>query len=272
MDAPHWTECTTQLAALATLPRLGILADFDGTLAHFTLDPMTTPVDPANATAIDRLHEAGVTIALISGRPVVSLRDRFPRPFITYHGSHGLDYWEGNEARLHDLARPWEAPFQALLSELGTLPYTGIHIENKRGTGSVHYRQTPDPTAIRGDLYDRLKPLAEKYGFNLSEGRWIWEIKPPIPVNKGTSVRTLVDRLGLEGAIFLGDDITDLSAFQAMRDLAATRRIQSLVIGVKQPDGGPQEVREGADMLATNPDDVANVLNALADYRTGVKY
>ena len=267
MEAPHWSLGRDRIREVVNVPRLGVLADFDGTLSHFTLDPMVSKPEPANVAALDALADAGVILALVSGRPVASLHDRLPRSYLTYHGSHGLDYWDGSAARLNVEAQPWEAPFQALLAEFGTPPESGVVIENKRATGSVHYRQAPDPAAARESLYQRLKPLADKHGFMLSEGRWIWEIHPPITLNKGTSVRALIAQFALDGAIFLGDDITDLSAIDAIHELAATTGLRGLAVGVRQPDGGPVEVRERVDLLVESPDEVAALLRYIYDLR-----
>jgi trehalose 6-phosphate phosphatase len=45
-------------------------------------------------------------------------------------------------------------------------------------------------------------------------------VLPPVALNKGTAVRSLVESRNLEWALIAGDDVTDIDAFREARALA----------------------------------------------------
>src|SRR5207248_2667912 len=179
IDTSHWSQCRERLQQVMEVSRPGILTDFDGTLAHFTKDPTLTVMLPANIEVLDRLAEQVALIAMISGRPAGTLRSKYVRSWVMYHGSHGLDYWDDHEQaqKLQPETLIWQEPLQKFIEEFGT-PDEGVSVEDKHVTASIHYRQAKDTAQMRLRLLEKLQPLADKYGFTLSEGRWIWEVKP----------------------------------------------------------------------------------------------
>ncbi|MEP7287887.1 MAG: trehalose-phosphatase [Chloroflexota bacterium] len=264
IDTLHWSLHKDRLKQVIAAKRLGILSDFDGTLSHFVSESSQAAMTAENAQALDVLVEKVTLVALISGRSTADLRQRFERPHLVYYGNHGMDYWHDEAVQLVEVARGWEKPLQALLAAFGALTEPGVYINNKGPTASVNYRATSDPVAVRQRLLDRLQPLAEHYGLLLTEGREILEIKPPISVNKGTAVRTLITDYELDGAIFLGDDTTDLAAMSLLHEKARDGLLQGLTVGVIS-EGAPLQLQEHSDLIAYDPDDVAHLLNWIAD-------
>jgi len=65
-------------------------------------------------------------------------------------------------------------------------------------------------------------------------------------------------------AVYVGDDNTDLDAFEALRRLAADGRLDtSLCVGVRS-DETPPELEAQADLLVDGPPGVRTLLSALA--------
>lgn len=271
-DAAHWSECVGALRELLARPHFGILSDFDGTLSHFAEFPDDAAMVPENGAALDRLAASGATVALISGRSAADLRRRFPRSGFQYSGNHGLDRWEGSAVATVEAAQPWETALGTLLTDLGTFDDPAILIENKGVTATLHYRATADPLAASEEIAARLTPLSEAYGLQLTRGNQVWELKPPLALNKGTALASIVAEAGLDGVLFLGDDTTDLLAMAELRRLRApdddgTVPIVGLSVGVIHGLGSPKELRDFCDMVANGPDDVARLLGWLADER-----
>ncbi|MBM3941369.1 MAG: hypothetical protein FJ316_00295 [SAR202 cluster bacterium] len=81
--------------------------------------------------------------------------------------------------------------------------------------------------------------LADRGGLKITEGRRVLELRPPLAINKGTVLRSLMAAHQLRGIIYLGDDITDMDAFYAVRSLRETEDVKTLGIGVVNAENRP---------------------------------
>jgi trehalose 6-phosphate phosphatase len=220
---------------------------------------------PASAAALVALIRRGATVALVSGRTAADLRTRFAHPAVLYYGNHGLEYWQEDAVQIVPEARPWVAPLRDLLAELTVPADSGIVVENKGVTASVHYRAAADPPAAGAMLAAQLQPLCARFGLRLSAGNRIWELKPPVALDKGTATRAIVRARQLDGVLFCGDDTTDLTAMAALRQLRADGELPlALVVGVVHRQDTPPGLLEQSDCTANGPDDVAGLLAWLA--------
>ena len=105
---------------------------------------------------------------------------------------------------------------------------------------------------------------AEDEGLVTHWGRKVLEVRPPVELNKGRGVRTLLQDAPLSAAAFVGDDRTDLDGFDALRELLADGRLtHALCVGVRS-DETPAELEERADLLVDGPPGVRTLLAALA--------
>jgi trehalose 6-phosphate phosphatase len=260
----HWTYHLDVLKTVIAVPRLGIISDFDGTLSEFADAATEATIADDDARALDLLAEKVALVALVSGRGVADLRRRFERPWLRYYGNHGLDRWYNDQVQIVPAAQEWLTPLQQVLTEFIPPDEPGVFVENKGATATVHYRRAPDPMRMRERLLEALQPLCTRSGFVLSEGRYIWEIKPPISLNKATAVEALINDNQLDGVVFLGDDVTDLSAMGYLRTLRSEEKIQAVSVGVIYQDGEPAGMRQVCDMTATGPQDVAQLLTWIA--------
>lgn len=267
----HWSQHQDQLKQVATVSRLGIVSDFDGTLSDFVNEPDEARITPENANALERLADCVTVVALLSGRSAEDLYTCFKHPSLVYYGNHGLDYWHEHTLYIAPQVRQWIDPLAALLNEFGTSTEPGVMIENKGVTASIHYRNTLDPLSTRFHLEQQLTPLVNKYGFLLNEGRLVWEIKPPVVLNKGTALQALIEDYHLNGVVFLGDDITDLTAMTALRSWLSAHTADplppvGLSVGVIHPEGTSPAIYDSCDITANGPHDVATLLHWLADH------
>ena len=139
-----------------------------------------------------------------------------------------------------------------------------VLIEAKGLSASVHYRRASEPEETRRKVLDAIAAIQSDERFLITEGRMIVEIRPPVEVNKGTAVGDLVRRHGLEGAVYLGDDLTDLDAFGALSRLEQQGRLKAKASIAVRALESPREVLDAADATVDGVDGVAKLLEALS--------
>ena len=76
-----------------------------------------------------------------------------------------------------------------------------------------------------------------------------WELRPPVPTDKGTVVAGLA--AGLRAVCFVGDDTGDLPAFGVLGQLRAGG-VDTLAVAVGGPET-PPEVLAAADLVVDGP-------------------
>jgi len=59
---------------------------------------------------------------------------------------------------------------------------------------------------------------------------------PPVSINKGTTVLALIRDFCLRGAIYLGDEYTDIDAFRVIHNVPDDSAFQGFAIGVTSPE------------------------------------
>ncbi len=274
LDRPNWSLAAAMINEVLEVARLGIVSDFDGTLSQFVDQAEDASITPENEQAIDALLPLVTVFALVSGRTAADLHSRFARPFIVYYGNHGMEFLRAGETNspitIDPQAQEWEVRIRRLLSNLALPDIPGVYIENKRVTASIHYRQAAHPTLAAARIENRLRPLTEHYGLLLVPGNHIWEIRPPIMINKGSALCAIVLSHHLDGVIFLGDDETDLAAMKMLTTLKANSQetphfFKSVSVGVQYTQGGPPDLMMYCDVVANGTADVARLLTWLAD-------
>jgi trehalose-phosphatase len=139
-------------------------------------------------------------------------------------GSHGLERQlsDGSYSRLEvneeDAASLREAEEWVVATGLLTCA------EIKFGGIAIHWRGMPPGEArrIQALTQDSWKPLAERSGLKLLRFEAGLELRVSHP-DKGDAVRTILAALDAKVPIaFLGDDLTDEDAFQALKDRGLT--------------------------------------------------
>ena len=183
---------------------------------------------PARWTRCCAARRGFAAAGLISGRDPRDLWRMAPAPGLIYAGNHGferlaLDPDGAPHIETIPEARPWRDPvhqaLEALRAELGpALP--GAIFEDKGVTASIHVRQTADPEAAERAALAAARRAARRYGLRVTRGRLVVELRPPIAMDKGVVIASLCSEHHLRGAIYLGDDRTDMDAFRALRRLA----------------------------------------------------
>jgi trehalose 6-phosphate phosphatase len=93
----------------------------------------------------------------------------------------------------------------------------------------------------------------------------VLEIRPPVRIDKGAGIVSLLRDKHLAAALYVGDDTTDLDAFRGLTELVESGRLGAAVrVGVRS-DEGPSELAKDADVLVDGTDGVRELLQALLD-------
>jgi trehalose 6-phosphate phosphatase len=138
-----------------------------------------------------------------------------------------------------------------------------VRIEDKGPIVAFHWRGAGDETAARSAVAE-LAERAQADGLEVHWGRKVMEARPPVRIDKGAGVRALLKRAGSRIALYAGDDVTDVDAFRALRDLRETGKLEHAVcVGVLSEDG-PDEIQAEADITVEGTGGMRELLAALA--------
>lgn len=199
------------------------MLDVDGTLAPIVAvyDQATVPEETRRA--VDLLTTCpDVHVALVSGRSAAVARRMVGVSNVWVAGNHGFEI-EGPNGE--NLADPGVGSYRDVIATAAARLQTrvdgmrGVIIENKRITLSVHWRLADASTGPT--LRVAVDEVAESLDLRVTEGKRIFEIRPPARIDKGTAVLALAEHLtgGRDDAawVFAGDDLTDEDAVRALR-------------------------------------------------------
>jgi trehalose 6-phosphate phosphatase len=237
-------------AVLACRP-CGLVTDIDGTIAQIASRPAEAHVSPSCREGLVALVGRLDLVAVVSGRPAREARDMVGVEGLVYVGNHGLERLQDGRVVVHPAALPYQEPMRAAMAELQSRlsaqqALAGFFVEDKGVSFSLHYRACPDPAQARALILEAAVSVARARGLQVMEARRAVELRPPLAADKGTALRGLQEQWGLRGIFYLGDDYTDVRAFQALRDWRDGVERRGLAVAVVSP-GAPQEALAQAD-------------------------
>jgi trehalose 6-phosphate phosphatase len=247
--------------------RAAVLLDVDGTLAPIVrhADDAHVP-EPTRAPLIAVAKRYGL-VACVSGRQAAIARRIVSLGTITYVGNHGAEILRGGATEVeHDpeldgwARRVQEFARGAMTDDLRRLR---VREEDKQVIAALHWRGAPDEDAAEAAVM-AVGAAAEAAGFWTHRGRKVLEIRPPVALDKGRGIRRLLEGQDLDAALYVGDDLTDLDAFAALRARRDEGALTTaLCVGVAS-DETPPELAETADLLVDGPTGVRALLSTLA--------
>lgn len=240
----------------------GILSDFDGTLAPIVDDPDASRPLPE---AVDLLHRLATTyrrVAVISGRPAAFLSTHLqladsPGDGLVAIGLYGMEVADGDQVTVDPRVVSWLPVVDEVACLAEEQAAAGVYVERKGLSVTLHYRTTPSAAAWATGW---AAAQAGRTGLIRHPARMSEELRPPLPVDKGTVVAQLAE--GLRRVCFVGDDLGDLPAFAALDELASSGAITTVKVGVDS-DEAPPELLAGADLVVDGPGGVVDLLSRL---------
>ena len=241
----------------------GLISDIDGTLSEIANDPARAVVDPQIKAALLALVTHFSVTAVVTGRAAREAGELVDIPGVLHIGNHGMERLVDGNVVASRMALEFVEPLRRVMDEArAKVTEPLVHFENKGVSGSIHYRNAPDPAVAHEQIIAVLTPLAEPAGLRLTQGRMVVEIRPPVDINKGTSLSELVREFDLRSVIFMGDDVTDVDAMRALAKLRESGRLDGLSIGVVGPET-PASVTEEADEVVNGIEGVSAFLTDL---------
>jgi trehalose 6-phosphate phosphatase len=230
--------------------------DYDGTLAPIREDPDAPTIPPRLERALQSLADRdGVQVAVVSGRQLDDLADRVDVDGVVLAGNHGLELSRDGEPVLRDGVDRYLPSVRDAHSELqsSVADVPGCHVEDKGVTITVHVRETPADRVT--DVRDRvLDTAASTPGVHVTEGKQVFEVRPSVPHDKGTTMELLEGENPSDWlTLYLGDDTTDEDAFAAIQPDGVGIHVGTgdTVAAYRLPEQGA--VPEFVAWLATQP-------------------
>lgn len=248
--------------SLSDPAQVGILTDFDGTLAEMVSDPLDAhPVE----TAVETLHKLSLSfgvVAVISGRPASFLVDKFQigkvDSKLEVYGLYGMQSasLDGTVTSI-EIAEKYRSQVIEMTKLANKEAPKGVIVEPKGLSLALHWRTNPlgKPWA---EAF--VAEMSNKYGFESYPGRMSKELKPPLDINKGSTAKQVLK--GVRSACFIGDDLGDVPAFEALKNSYDKGLLNSyLNVGVKNLEV-PNSMLDLCDLLLEDPQEVITILNS----------
>lgn len=237
-----------------------ILTDFDGTLAHLITDPAAVRPLAGVGPVLEELADRYGRVAVISGRPVSFLTERLAvAAHVQMIGLYGFEHsGPAGEVVTEPGVERWRPMVDHVVERLRSAVPAGVTVEPKGLTLTVHWRSNP---AVADQVAAMVDREAGSTGLVAHGGRMSIELRPPLAIDKGSAVETLIHGYG--AACFLGDDVGDLPAFAAL-DRASAEQGMATVKIVAVDDQSSSDVVAAADVVVDGPEGALDVLIWLA--------
>jgi trehalose 6-phosphate phosphatase len=263
-DLPHALTHSDELEQRLAGRRPAVFLDYDGTLTPIVDKPEDAIISESMRNTVHDLAQR-CPVCVVSGRDRRVVQELMGIDDLIVAGSHGFDIWSPAGGAIQ---REEGAGFGDLLDGVKkrlreeTESIEGALIEPKKTSVAAHYRLVSEeerPTvkeivdAVLAEHPDELK---------VTPGKMVYEIQPKLDWDKGKAVLYLLEALDLNRddvvPIYLGDDITDEDAFEALEG----RGIGIFVGHAEDPEVGGRNT--SADYSLHTVQEVERFLDTLA--------
>jgi trehalose 6-phosphate phosphatase len=240
-----------------------LLLDYDGTLVEIAPRPELARPTQELIQVLARLGSLPkLVLMVVSGRPLENLRELLPMGGLNYLGSHGaeglvrgepwtLKVGAGSREKQEELQRQ-------LACKLADL--RGWWLETKPLGFALHYRQA-DPEEevnilkVLGPWLDQVHNAGPH---QILRGKKVVEILPQ-GVSKGAAIQEILLFPGFSELfpVYIGDDVTDESAFQVLQGRGLTIKVGvgTGVTAASYSLAHPAAVRQFLALLASHRED-----------------
>ena len=197
-----------------------LLLDYDGTIAPLRARREDAATPPEVRARLERVRDSGATsLAIVSGRPLHELEERLAGLGVALYGTHGTEWKRPGEREGRAVLPADDARALADAYARARAWTDGPMLERKHGAIVLHARTLPatERSAMLDACEATWAAFARGGTLRFDRGEASAELRVRAP-HKGMVVR---ERLTVapEGAIgvFVGDDVTDEDAFEAVR-------------------------------------------------------
>ena len=243
-----------------------VLLDIDGTLAPIVRHAADAHVPEATRSLLIEIARRYGVVGCVSGRRATIARQIVAIGTIAYVGNHGGELLRPRAIR-PEVDAELEA-WTARVHEFAARTYTSdlerirVRYEDKQAIAAFHWRGAPDEELAEAAV-QQIARRAEEEGLAVHWGRKVLEVRPPVPLDKGLGITTLLRGAPVSSAVYVGDDTTDLDAFRGLRSLVDAGELSDAVCVAVSSDEAPPELAREADLLVDGPAGVRGLLEAL---------
>ena len=205
--------------------------DYDGTLVPIEKSPHLAILSPDMRTLISKLSKhPSIEISIVTGRSLSHIKHLIHIPKIHYIANHGFEIFSPYIRWIHPEAKSiipiLEIGNKELQKKLSSI--TGILLENKHVTLSIHYRNVSvrHIKAIKQAVISVVSSYS--HVLKITRGKKVLEIRPNILWDKGFAVLKFLESADFPTnilPIYLGDDSTDEDAFYKLNPGGITIRV-----------------------------------------------
>lgn len=256
------------IAPLAAEPLRGAtFFDLDGTLAPIVARPEDSAVPSRTRELVGRIGERYGLAGVVTGRQALEARRILGLDQLIYIGNHGFEVLMPGEeepepapalAGQETVAADFAADLDA-----DRLAGAELRTEDKGAIVALHWRGADDVPGAES-VAAGIASEAEDQGLHVHRGRMVLELRPPVELDKGAGLRSLLRHSPARTAFYAGDDRTDADAFRALGEMVAAEKLDGAVRVAVIAEETPPEVGEAADIAVEGPDGLISVLEALA--------
>jgi trehalose 6-phosphate phosphatase len=248
--------------------RSAVLLDVDGVLAPIVQHPDDAHMPETTRRPLIEVAKRYGIVACVSGRRASDARRIVALGSIAYLGSHGSEVLlPGSIApQLDSELQAWTERVQRFARENfgDELQRLRVRLEDKEAIAALHWRGVPDEEQAEAAVR-AVAEEAEAAGFTVHWGKKVLEIRPPVRIDKGAGIVHLLRDRRPAAAVYVGDDTTDIDAFNGLDELLEAGRLgRAVKIGVRS-DETPPELERRADAMVEGTDGVRDLLRALLD-------
>lgn len=205
--------------------------DFDGTLVPIQNDPSSCWPDKKIKAYLKKILNSKLAhIAILSGRSLKDIKKRINIKGIYYSGNHGLEISGPDLMFTHPEVKPAVKSIkrakQVISRNISHIP--GVFLEDKHLSFTMHFRMADKEGKKLAKSIFKHVLSREFYNipFKVLKGKEVIELAPFIDWDKGRAVHLILKNVP-EGymPIYIGDDLTDETAFSALNNQGLTIRI-----------------------------------------------
>jgi trehalose 6-phosphate phosphatase len=246
--------------------RSAVMCDIDGTIAPIVERSHEARVPEPQRRLLGELAGTYALVGCASGRPAAEARRLVGIGNLLYIGNHGYECIQPGTGRpeLHPDVAPHARDALSFVESLDMRILRGVRLrlEEKGPIAALHWRGVPDEGAAEQRAHE-IAAQAEAAGLTAHWGRKVLEVRPPVDINKGIAMASILRERGIRHALYGGDDRTDVDGFRALAGLVEAGDLDSAVcVGVLSPEV-PEDIPAAADVTVEGTDGFLQVLRAL---------
>ena len=239
-----------------------LFVNLNGVLAPIAAHPEQVRVAEPVRASLRTLARSLDLVAVVSGAPALLARAVVGVEGVLYLGNHGSERID-RTGQLTQRVQPDERLLILAQEAVRRLGDRALIVEAKGAGAAIHWRSAKHPRQARKQLLAFLQPGEQAHQFRLVEGRCLIELRPLDEPGKGGAVAALLAEYGVRGALYLGDDRSDLPAFAEVQRLRQ-RGGFGIALAVANEET-PAAVTAAADFVVAGVPQVAALLDWLAN-------